>query len=146
MSQDKEPILSFTKKDFRIEWFSGTGAGGQHRNKHQNCCRIIHLETGIMTTGQNSRERPANQKEAFHKLVAKILPLYLAKEDASIHKSNERIRTYHEPRNICTDHASGVTRTYKEVVTDGNLGDLLDARRIAKCADQLDEMVKKDND
>lgn len=146
MSQDKEPILSFTKKDFKIEWFSGTGAGGQHRNKHQNCCRITHLETGITTTGQNSRERPTNQKEAFTKLVAKILPLYMAKESTGVLKSDERIRTYHEPRNICTDHASKETRTYKEVVTDGNIGDLLDARRLAKCADQIQEMLDREKD
>lgn len=27
--------LHLTKKDFKIDWFSGQGAGGQHRNKHQ---------------------------------------------------------------------------------------------------------------
>ena len=27
--------LHLTKKDFKITWFSGQGAGSQHRNKHQ---------------------------------------------------------------------------------------------------------------
>lgn len=65
----KELLFSITKKDFDISWFSGTGAGGQYRNKHQNCCRIVHRESGASATGQSNRDRPANQKEAFNTLV-----------------------------------------------------------------------------
>lgn len=65
----KELLFSITKKDLRIEYFSGTGAGGQHRNKHQNCVRIFHDESGAMATGQSNRERQANIKEAFKGLV-----------------------------------------------------------------------------
>ncbi len=49
--------------DFRIEWFSGSGAGGQHRNKHQNSCRVHHVPTGLSEARQG-RERNANLKEA----------------------------------------------------------------------------------
>jgi len=42
--------IHYTKKDFKIDWYSGSGAGGQHRNKHQNCCRIIHIESGFSET------------------------------------------------------------------------------------------------
>lgn len=49
--------LHLTKKDFKLEWFSGTGAGGQYRNKHQNCCRITHIESGLTCTGQTQRDR-----------------------------------------------------------------------------------------
>lgn len=61
----KELLFSITKKDFEIKFFSGTGAGGQHRNKHQNCVRMKHLESGVSATGQSSRSREANLKEAF---------------------------------------------------------------------------------
>lgn len=64
----KELLFSITKKDFEVTWFSGTGAGGQYRNKHQNCCRIKHIETGIIGTGQSNRDRVSNQKEAFNSL------------------------------------------------------------------------------
>lgn len=61
----KKLIFTLTKKDFEITWFSGSGAGGQHRNKHQNCCRIKHIATGILSTGQSQRDRQSNVREAF---------------------------------------------------------------------------------
>jgi len=65
----KKLLFSITRKDFTLTWFSGTGAGGQHRNKHQNCCRIKHNESGVINTGQSNRTRVANQREAFTGLV-----------------------------------------------------------------------------
>lgn len=54
--------------DFRIEWFSGSGAGGQHRNRHCNSCRLIHIPTGIMETRQG-RERISNLRDAKDALI-----------------------------------------------------------------------------
>jgi protein subunit release factor A len=65
----KELLFSVTKKDLDITWFSGTGKGGQHRNKHQNCCRIKHRDSGVIVTGQESRERKVNLRKAFIRLT-----------------------------------------------------------------------------
>ena len=65
----KELLFSITKKDFKIDFFSGTGAGGQYRNKHQNCVRIHHIESGAIGTGQSNRNRAANIKEALQSLI-----------------------------------------------------------------------------
>jgi peptide chain release factor 1 len=65
----KELLFSITKKDFDIQFFSGTGAGGQHRNKHQNCVRLTHRDSGVTKTGQSNRNREANIKEAFRGIV-----------------------------------------------------------------------------
>jgi peptide chain release factor 1 len=69
-TMSKELLFSVTKKDFDVTWFSGTGSGGQYRNKHQNCCRIVHKESGAIGTGQSQRDRLSNQKEAFNNVVA----------------------------------------------------------------------------
>lgn len=61
----REKLFSIGPDDFEVTWFSGTGAGGQYRNKHQNCCRIKHKETGVIGTGQSNRNQEANKKEAF---------------------------------------------------------------------------------
>lgn len=66
---EKELLFSVTRKDLDITWFSGTGNGGQYRNKHQNCCRIIHRDSGAMGTGQSQRDRNSNLKEALNNLA-----------------------------------------------------------------------------
>jgi len=54
--------------DFRIEWFSGSGAGGQHRNKHQNSCRVHHTPTGLSEARQG-RERVSNLRDAKEAII-----------------------------------------------------------------------------
>jgi len=66
---NKKLLFSVTKKDLDITWFSGTGAGGQHRNKHQNCCRINHHDSGVIVTGQEEKSRDKNLKRAFERLT-----------------------------------------------------------------------------
>ena len=133
MSKDRDPARSFTKKDFRIDWFNPSGGGGQHKNKHANACRIKHLESGLMSVGQDHKERKSNQRDAFNRLAAKLIEHYqLDKPSFHVEKSDEVIRVYHEPRNMVKDYASGETDTYKNVVIGGNIGDMLDARRKTK--------------
>jgi len=64
----KDLLFSLTKKDFTLTCFSGTGAGGQHRNKHQNCVRLKHNETGVIVTGQSHKSFEQNKKEAINNL------------------------------------------------------------------------------
>ncbi len=66
---DRELLFSVTEKDLEIKYFSGTGGGGQHRNKHQNCVRLHHPDSGARTTGQSHKERKANREEAFKNLA-----------------------------------------------------------------------------
>lgn len=65
----RELLFSVTKKDMRIDYFSGTGAGGQYRNKHQNCVRIRHEPSGVIVTGQSGRDRKGNEREAIRNLA-----------------------------------------------------------------------------
>ncbi len=54
---DLRPYQRRHADDYTVEWFSGSGAGGQHRNRHQNSARIMHVPTGIVRAAQTrSRE------------------------------------------------------------------------------------------
>lgn len=122
--------LHLTKKDFKLEWYSGSGAGGQHRNKHQNCCRITHIATGLRAQGTESRERATNQRVAFERLVKLIISYYAAPPELR-REWNKPIRNYHGVRNEVHDKASGLKMTYKEVVINNNIASMIEARKKA---------------
>jgi len=70
MSRNKKDLLfSLTKKDFEISYFSGHGPGGQNRNKHMNCVRLKHPDSGATATGQDEKSKEQNLKNALNRLV-----------------------------------------------------------------------------
>jgi peptide chain release factor 1 len=119
--------MKVTEDQFRYEWYSGTGKGGQHRNKHQNCCRCIHEPTGIAANGTNSRSREDNKKQAYITCLSRV-QAHFHKDTERYQAGTERIRTYHEPDNRVTDHASGHTDTYTNVIEKGYIDEMVEAR------------------
>lgn len=63
------PVIS--ENDIEISWFSGTGPGGQNRNKVQACCRVRHVPTGITSVSQ-MRTRNMSLSQAMDDLRKKI--------------------------------------------------------------------------
>jgi protein subunit release factor B len=123
--------IHLTKKDFKLEWFSGQGAGGQHRNKHQNCCRITHVESGLKVQGTESRERVTNQRVAFNKLAKMVIAWYQGSNKKNRYNAIDTIRNYHAVRNEVHDKASGLKQSYKKVVDGCDLSDMIEARKAA---------------
>jgi len=54
-----------------VDWFSGTGKGGQKRNKSQTSCRVKHIPTGFIETRQG-RSRIQNFNDAKEALIKKL--------------------------------------------------------------------------
>lgn len=123
--------MKVTEDQFRYEWFSGTGPGGQHRNKTENCCRCIHMPTGIKATASSARSRKSNMESALKVCKARVVA-HLHKDTERYQAGTERIRTYHEPDNRVVDHASGETDTYTNVIEKGFIDDMVTARAKAK--------------
>lgn len=108
--------VEFNERDFRVEWYSGTGAGGQHRNKHQNSCRLTHIASGVVVTAQcRSRENSLNEaKDAILARLNGNQASAALSEIASERKfqvgSGERgdkMRTYRFQDNSVKDHRTG---------------------------------------
>lgn len=67
---EKQPLFSVTKKDLRIDYYRGSGKGGQKRNKTENCCRITHIASGAVGKSEDGRSKEHNKRTAFERMVA----------------------------------------------------------------------------
>lgn len=102
-----------TEQDFNIQFYSGTGPGGQNRNKVQASARIIHIPTGIIKTAQTrSRENSVRlAMEAIYEQLDKLKEEYhlnlqnndRSKQIGSGMRGDKR-RTYRQQEDIVIDH------------------------------------------
>lgn len=117
--------IKIKESDLRIEWYSGTGPGGQHRNKHQNSCRITHVPTGHIATAQ-TRSRQNSLAEAMASITKKVEGMAAAKQERqeALNRKQQvgsgmrgdKIRTYRFQDDIVKDHISEKTSTCAKVL------------------------------
>lgn len=115
----------YTDSDFRIEWYSGTGAGGQHRNKHQNSCRITHIQSGQVATAQ-CRSRITSLNQAKTALLSQLIHgnktekhMELAidrKQQVGSGMRGDKVRTYRFQDDIVKDHNTGKAASVAKVM------------------------------
>ena len=120
-----EKITEFPDSDFKIEWYSGTGAGGQHRNKHQNSCRITHIPTGQVATAQcRARQNSLDQAKCNLLSLLQLQDKQKQKSEvSSIRKvqvgtgmRGDKIRTYRFQDDIVKDHNTGKIASVEKVL------------------------------
>lgn len=119
-----------TRKDLRIDYYRGSGKGGQNRNKTDSACRITHILTGISAQAEDERSQKMNRRLAFRRLAAKLVPIMRAeitKNDIKKKRSTERVRTYHAVRKtVKDDRVPDRVFDYDETM-DGNLDPIITA-------------------
>lgn len=117
-------IFKIDKKDLNYSWFSGTGAGGQNRNKTMNCLRLKHIPTGIQVTAQRQRDRLANEQDALDKLTKRVKAFLHPEAVKERFRAKEVIRNYRESDNLVKDLASGDIFSYKEIILDADTNEV----------------------
>ena len=65
----KDLLFSVTAKDLRFDFYRGSGAGGQHRNKTNSACRCTHIASGAVGQAEDSRSQHDNKKLAFTRMA-----------------------------------------------------------------------------
>lgn len=124
--------VAIPETHLKIEWYSGTGAGGQHRNKTQNSCRITHIPTGTVATAQ-TRSRQNSLNLAMADIQHRVDKLAKNSYNSSIASDRrqqvgsgmrgDKIRTYRFQDDVVKDHITDSTASVKKVLA-GNF-DLL---------------------
>ncbi len=126
------PTFEIREEDLRIEWYSGTGAGGQYRNKHQNSCRITHIPTGI-TAKAECRSRTNSLEQARSALVKTVDQKMQMQYNNTLSEDRrqqvgsgmrgDKIRTYRFQDDSVQDHNTGQTARCSAVLK-GNIDQL----------------------
>jgi protein subunit release factor B len=60
------------ERDCDLEFFIGSGPGGQHRNKVESGVRLTHRPTGIVVTATERRSQHANRDVAYERMAARL--------------------------------------------------------------------------
>ena len=147
---DEAVAVQINPADLRIDTYRASGAGGQHVNKTDSAVRITHLPTGIVAECQDDRSQHRNKARALQVLSARIQEKERserAARDAATRKGligsgdrSDRIRTYNFPQGRLTDHRINLTLYKLAFIMEGDLGDVIEALRAAREAEQLDEL------
>lgn len=108
--------------DLEIQWFSGTGAGGQHRNKTMNSCRLIHKPTGIVAMA-STRSRANSLDEARKTMIERLqsqanlanhsLRAQTRKDQVGSGMRGDKVRTLQFTHDQAVDH-----RTLKRITAE----------------------------
>jgi protein subunit release factor A len=60
--------VEINEADIRVEFYRGSGPGGQHRNTTDSAVRIRHLPTGIVVHASENRSQHRNREVAMERL------------------------------------------------------------------------------
>ncbi|MGL6203783.1 MAG: peptide chain release factor 1 [Giesbergeria sp.] len=147
---DEQEAVKLNPADLRIDTFRASGAGGQHINKTDSAVRVVHLPTGIVAECQDGRSQHSNKAKALQVLQARIQEKERserAAKEAAERKGligsgdrSDRIRTYNFPQGRLTDHRINLTLYKLLTIMEGDLGEVLQALRHAREAEQLADL------
>lgn len=119
-------------KDLQVEWFSGTGKGGQHRNRHMNSCRLKHILSGLVVTSQ-TRSRVNSYNNALETLTQLLQKQTINTNHVVVNQTRktqigsgergDKIRTIRFQDDWVVDHRTGKTLTATQFM-QGNMDQL----------------------
>ncbi len=152
MPEAEDVDLDVKQSDIRIDLYCSSGAGGQSVNTTYSAVRLTHEPTGIVVACQDERSQLKNRSKAMKVLMAKLLDLKIAEQQAAISKDrksqigtgerSEKIRTYNYPQNRMTDHRIGLTIYNLPSVLEGELDQVFNPIIEAYHEEQLKALEK----
>ncbi len=149
LPEAEEVDVQLNMNEIKKDVFRASGAGGQHVNKTESAVRLTHLPTGIVVECQDGRSQIKNFEKALTVLRSRIYEMELnkahqerAQQRKTLVSSGDRsakIRTYNYPQGRVTDHRIGLTLYNLEAIMNGDIGNIIEALRMAENAEKLKE-------
>lgn len=68
VTENDDNCIHLVDADVRIDYYRGSGPGGQHRNKTDSAVRMVHEPTGTIVTATEERSQHQNRKVARERL------------------------------------------------------------------------------
>jgi peptide chain release factor 1 len=147
LPEAEEVDLEIDPQDLRIDVFRSSGPGGQSVNTTDSAVRITHIPSGLVVSCQDEKSQHKNKAKALKVLRSRLLDQMVAEREAERARERKtqvgtgdrsaKIRTYNFPQNRVTDHRIGLTLYRLEEVLHGDLGELIDALRLAAEEEKL---------
>ncbi len=133
-------IIELEEKDYRIDTYRASGAGGQHINKTDSAIRITHFPSGIVVQCQNDRSQHKNKATALKMLKSKLYEIEQTKqrESANTGEKSEigwghQIRSYVlAPYQQVKDLRSNYATSDTAGVLDGDIDALIESVLVMK--------------
>jgi len=147
LPEAEEVDVEIDLNDLKIDVFRSSGPGGQSVNTTDSAVRITHLPSGLVVSCQDEKSQHKNKAKALKVLRSRLLDQEIAAREAE--RARERrtqvgtgdrsakIRTYNFPQNRITDHRIGLTTHRLEATLNGDLGELVEALRVAGVEERM---------
>jgi peptide chain release factor 1 len=134
--------VQISDNELKIDVYRSSGPGGQSVNTTDSAVRITHLPTGLVVTCQDEKSQHKNKDKAMGVLRSRLLDMRIAEQEAERARERKlqvgtgdrsaKIRTYNFPQSRVTDHRIGFTTHALQQVLDGEIGELVDALKLAR--------------
>ncbi|HET7462791.1 MAG TPA: peptide chain release factor 1 [Longimicrobium sp.] len=141
LPEAEEVDVQINPAELKIDVYRSSGPGGQSVNTTDSAVRITHLPTGLVVTCQDEKSQHKNKDKAMGVLRSRLLDARIAEQEAERARDRRlqvgtgdrsaKIRTYNFPQSRVTDHRIGFTTHALPQVLDGELGELLEALKLA---------------
>ena len=107
--------------------YNSGGPGGQHGNRSMNAIEAsVELPDGTLLKASSALKSQKNNRNLAAMRLRQKVQEHFKTDEVRFRAPETRVRTYHVPRNVVTDHASGDTLSWKESQKD--ISPLVEAR------------------